>query len=205
MVILNKPAIHTFDKSLKAAKLYESELDKHFVQSFNINPATLEQERLGIDRFFEHRASRVCYSVEYKTDHKTPETGNVFIETMSVDTAGKLGWAYTSLAQVLVYFVPEHEYAMRADMTAVKRMLPEWQAYREAAAWNRSRSGDYYRTVGKLVPLEEFRRVCVDIHDVAAPLDASGFGGVPICQHDVPPEVCKSCNGTVKRMIERMA
>lgn len=202
MVLLNKPTLHTFDKSLKSAKLYEAELDKHFGQTFQITPAGHEQERLGIDRFFEHRHTGVRYSVEYKTDHKTPETGNVFIETMSVDTHGKRGWAYTSTAQVLVYFIPGYEYALRADMTAIKNNLVEWTVYPRAPAWNRGRGGEYYKTLGRLVPLGEFRRVCVDIHDVAQPLDASGFGGLDICIHDMPPEVCKLCNGTVRRLIE---
>lgn len=205
MVVLKKPVVHTFDKSFKSAKLYEAELDKHFGQTFRITPASPEQERLGIDRFFEHHHSGVRYSVEYKTDHKTPETGNVFIETMSVDTHGKRGWAYTSTAQVLIYFIPGHEYALRADMTAIKNRLVEWAVYPQASAWNRGRGGEYYKTLGRLVPLEEFRRVCVGIHDVAEPLDASGFGGLDICIHDVPPQICACCSGYARGLIERMA
>ena len=203
MVMLDRPTVHTFDKSFKAAKLYEAELDKHFGQRFNITPATRPQERMGIDRFFEHQSSGVRYSVEYKTDHQSPETGNVFIETTSVDTARKKGWAYTSLAQVLVYFIPAYEYAMRADMTVIKRLLPEWKEYYEATAWNRGRDGESYRTLGRLVPLDEFRRACVQVHDVAAPLDAFGTDAVSsICKHDVPEDICAVCSGYVRRMIE---
>jgi hypothetical protein len=200
-VAARKPQVHTFDKSFEDARLYEAELDKFFGQSYEITKATRAEERKGIDRFFRHLASKVAYSVEYKTDHKTAETGNVFVEAMSVDTAGKLGWAYTSCAQVLVYFVPQLETAFRADMTAVKRALDNWSVYPERPAWNRSRSGEYYRTLGYLVPLGVFRKVCLMEHDVARPLDASGFGGVAACRHDLPAEICKLCNGTVRRLI----
>ncbi len=197
--------VHAFDKSFKAAKLYEAELDKHFGQFFDITAASREQERLGIDRFFEHRRSGMRYSVEYKTDHATPETGNVFIETMSVDTAGKRGWAYTSTAQVLAYYVPEDGYVMRADMTAIKRAMPGWsgRSYREATAWNRGGNGESYRTLGRLVPVEEFRRVCSGIGDVTRLPGGEEWEpwGIRQCIHDLPRDICKVCNGTVKRMI----
>lgn len=197
MVMLRKPTVHAFDKSFQAAKVYEAELDKHFVPAYDITPATYEQERLGIDRFFAHRSTGVCYSVEYKTDHKTHETGNVFVETMSVDTAGKRGWAYTSTAQVLVYFVPQEEYALRADMTEIKRRLPEWSGYRQAEAMNRGRSGDYYRTLGLLVPVRVFGDACVAVHDVASPLDGpeEPLEELTICIHDAPAGKCYFCSG----------
>lgn len=203
--------VHTFDKSYEAAKLYEDELDKYFGQAYELQKATRLEERRGIDRLFRHRASGVCYSVEYKTDHKAHETGNVFVETMSVDTADKLGWAFTSTAQVLVYFVPQHETALRADMLTIKRKLCEWNIYPEAPAWNKSRSGELYRTLGRLVPLEVFRAVCVGEHDVAEPLDALGLGqehrriGLGICIHRLPTELCQLCNGAVRRLIEESA
>jgi hypothetical protein len=196
--------IHTFDKSFEANHLYESELDKYFGVAYHITKATREEERKGIDRYFEHVNTGVCYSVEYKTDHKAAETGNVFIETKSVDTANKAGWAYTSLAQVLIYFVPAFERAYRTDMTAIKRILSTWSSYPEGRAWNAGRNGEVYRTWGRLVPLDVFRGVCLQEHDVAAPLDEPTKSLV-MCIHDVPQTVCKVCNGEVKRMIARSA
>lgn len=208
MVKLNTPTMHSFDKSFQTSKVYEAELDKHFGQAYEITDATRNEERSGIDRFFAHRISGVRYSVEYKTDHVTPRTGNVFVETTSVDTAGKLGWAYTSMAQVLIYYIPEHEYALRADMTTIKRQLPAWTTYPEAPAWNKSRSGETYRTLGRLVPLEEFRLACVQVHEVAAPLDVMNDWreyGMAECLHELPREVCCICNGTVARLIRESA
>lgn len=197
MVLLKKPSMHTFDKSFEKARLYEAELDKFFDGAYRLEHATMEQERSGIDRIFENRRSRVRYSVEYKTDHQAHETGNVFIETMSVDSADKKGWAFTSVSQVLVYFIPKLEYAMRADMLDVKRRLPEWiHRYREVPATNKSRGGEFYRTLGRLVPVDVFRECCLEIHDVAAPLDAAyqGFSpGIPFCIHDIPVETCGCC------------
>lgn len=197
--------VHTFDKSYEAAKLYDAELDKHFGQAYDLTKASRAEERRGIDRFFCHRQTGVSYSVEYKTDHKAHESGNVFIETMSVDTAGKRGWAYTSTAQVLVYFIPQREAALRADMLTVKRRLSEWAVYPERPAWNKSRSGELYRTLGLLVPLEVFRAACVGEHDVAEPLDALVEYrrlGLGVCIHELPSEICKVCNGTVRQLIE---
>lgn len=202
MVVLRKPTVHTFNKSFKESKMYEAELDKAFGQAYIIEQATREQERFGIDRVYEHRLSRVRYSVEYKTDHKTPETGNVFIETTSVDSAGKRGWAFTSTCQVLIYFIPGFEYALRADMMDIKRRLPEWiERFAEAPAMNKDRSGKYYRTLGQLVPLSVFRESCVDVHDVAFPLDAlePGFTpGIPFCIHEIPVETCYCCGNAVE-------
>jgi hypothetical protein len=199
--------IHTFDKSFEEAKLYEAELDKYFGVSYEIEEASRLQQSAGIDRIFIHRVTGAWYYVEYKTDHRTHETGNVFIETMSVDTADKPGWAYTSGAQVLVYFVPGYETAYRIDMMTIKRKLPQWSAYRKAPAWNRSRDGSLYQTFGHLVPLDVFRKSCVQEHEVARPLDSADSWqepGLPICIHNCPSEICKVCNGTVRQMIEHM-
>jgi len=44
------------------------------------------------------------YTVEYKT--VLPVTGNAFIETIPVDMSEKAGWAFTSQADMLLYFDP---------------------------------------------------------------------------------------------------
>jgi hypothetical protein len=162
--------LHDFTRSFETNKAYEAELDKHFAVEFDITPATRRQERAGIDRFFVHKGSGVRWSVEYKTDHMTATTGNVFVETVSVDTDGKPGWALTSLAQLLVYYVPPKEYALLADMGAVKRSLADWERFRRAEVDNGS-----YRTVGLLVPLEAFRAACYEVQTVLAPVDETSL------------------------------
>lgn len=198
--------LHTFDKSFEGSKLYDAELDKYFGVAYEIRKATRDQERMGIDRIFVHRVTGTWYYVEYKTDHRTPDTGNVFVETISVDTADKIGWAFTSAAQVLVYFVPAYERAYRIDMMTVKRKLPAWGVYREGKAWNKGRDGSLYLTWGRLVPLNTFRASCIKEHEVSQPLDALDEWrepGLSICIHDTPTAICKLCNGAVGRMIER--
>ena len=82
----------------------EAFLDALFSRWYRIRPASAAQQRRGIDRWFRTTTRRLA--VEYKTDHTAARTGNAFVETVSVDTAHKPGWAYTSQADYLVYYIP---------------------------------------------------------------------------------------------------
>ncbi len=65
--------------------------------------------------------------MEYKADATAARTGRMFLEIMSVDTADKPGWALTSLAQLLVYYVPLLDYANIYNMYSLKALLPALQ------------------------------------------------------------------------------
>ena len=145
---------YTFDAQKARGEAGEAFLDQVFTADHEIRPATRAEQRRGIDRVFIHRQTGQCFTVEYKTDYKAAHTGNAFVETVSVDTAGKAGWAYSSKADYLVYYVPGDEVIYAIALEVLRRELSRWvRAYPHRAAQNPA-----YATHGVLVPLDEFER-----------------------------------------------
>ena len=150
---------YQFDEQLAIGQAHEQYLDTLFARWFTITPATSAQQRRGIDRVFVHRTTGATYRVEYKADAIAGKTGNAFIETTSVDTTGRAGWAISSEADVLVYMVtaPETIYAIK--MQTLRRALRRWQrSYPKRAAQNNG-----YRTWGHLVPLAELEKIAWEV------------------------------------------
>lgn len=115
-------------------------------------PTTAHEERtlcLG-DRHFEKDG--IAYLVEYKSGAQTFYTGNVFLETISVDSEGIPGWVYTCRADYIFYaallnheiliFEPDD---LRAKIDMLKTMFRE---VRTSKGQN-----DGYDTHGVIVPL----------------------------------------------------
>lgn len=151
---------YDFKEKLAEGQAYERRLDNHF-RRFNIDirPATMEEQHQGIDRFFTHRPTGAVDAMEYKADSLAGKTGNAFVETISVDTTGKPGWAIASEARYLVYLVTEPETIYLIAMSRLRAALPAWQAqYRTASAAN-----DGYRTHGVLVPLHELEKIAITV------------------------------------------
>lgn len=123
-------------------------------QGFSIRQTTPHEERvlcLG-DREFT-RAGR-SFFVEYKSGIQTFYTGNVFLETISVDTGNKKpGWVYTCRADFIYYacllngkilvFLPDH---LRAVIEGLKLK------FREVPTGKGQNSG--YNTHGLIIPLD---------------------------------------------------
>jgi hypothetical protein len=136
-------------------KQVEAYLDQFFwAQGFVIKPTTSYEERrlcLG-DRRFTAPDGKPFY-VEYKSGIQTYYTGNIFLETISVDTQRKLGWVYTCQADFIYYtallnrkilvFRPNK---LRAEINTLK------SKFKETKTGNRQNKG--YNTHGVLVPLE---------------------------------------------------
>jgi hypothetical protein len=117
-----------------------------------LRPATRAEQRHGIDRIFTRRQTGQRLAVEYKTDYKASETGNAFVETVSVDAAGKASWAYSSEADYLIYYVPGDGLIYVLALEILRRELPRWiEEYPLRAAQNEG-----YTTHGVLVPLHKF-------------------------------------------------
>jgi hypothetical protein len=120
----NQQPPYNFDDQLSRGELGEALLDRFFAQWFRIKPATPEEQRQGIDRHFHHLKSHQEFTVEYKTDSLASRTGNAFIETVSVDTEQKAGWAFTSQADMLLYYVPGKRVVYVLKMAAIRTRLP---------------------------------------------------------------------------------
>jgi hypothetical protein len=147
---------YTFDEQLRLGKLGEAELDAHFAGAYRIEPASRFEERRGIDRWFT-RAWRT-QGVEYKTDFLTHQTGNAFVECVSVARGGsdeKRGWAYSTEADLVIYYARGLGEALLLTPDDLRAALPEWlRRYPERSCQNPT----YYST-GRLVPWPELKRL----------------------------------------------
>lgn len=163
------PAAYSFRPSLERGERAEEWLDGYFARRFVVtNP---QRQRDGIDRLFTPRDGRAPFTVEYKTDWTAVRTHNVFVETVSVDREGIPGWAITSLADRLVYYLPEPESLIYViGFEQLRAALPGWWArYETRHIPNHGVRGDYH-TVGLLVPQDEFERVAEAVLDATEEL-----------------------------------
>lgn len=145
--------IYDFDTQLLKGKQAENILDAYWKKrGIKIETVSMNFERLGIDRIFEYKNIR--YTIEYKTDFLASKTGNAFIETVSVAGA-RLGWAYTSLAQGLVYFLPDTHIVYYVNMIEIKRNLMKWESeFPTREVKNKTYTGN-----GILLPLKKFEEI----------------------------------------------
>ena len=150
--------IYNFDTKLKQGERFEAELDTFFSSDYDIQPATRDQQRAGIDRVFTRRDSGNVCRVEYKSDLTASRTGNAFVETVSVDAKNKPGWAYTSQADYLMYYLPKDRLIYIIAFDALRKRLPAWGRYPSRPIPNEG-----YNTVGLLVPLTEFERIALEV------------------------------------------
>lgn len=79
-------------------------LDAYFsAQGWQITPTSRHEERdlcLG-DRHFRRADKHLL--IEYKSGLQTAQTGNVFLETVSVDSQNLAGWVFTCQADWILY------------------------------------------------------------------------------------------------------
>lgn len=156
--------VYDFQRQFGQGAEGEHFLDWMFHPSYQIRHAARSEQRLGIDRWYKQRQGvseflgirRTQFSVEYKTDFRMADTGNVFIETVSVDTEQKAGWVYTSNAEVLLFHDPRKCIAYVAYMLRVRSKVDEWKLWYPEKAIN---NGSYF-THGIPVPITAYQEVC---------------------------------------------
>ena len=136
-----------------SGKKVEAFLDDYFQKhGFDIEILTADQERrqhLGDRRFSKDNQD---FYVEYKSGIQTFFTGNIFLETISVDATNAPGWVYTCRADYIMYatllnkkilvFVPDH---LRQ---AIDYLSQHFKTVKTSHAQN-----DGYNTHGIIVPL----------------------------------------------------
>lgn len=153
---------YSFQEQLAIGERDEDRLDRHFGQFFSIDKATAAEQRQGIDRHFIGKERK--FTVEYKSDHRAFETGNAFVETVSVDTKNTPGWIYTSKASYLFYFMPDADLCYILTFLKLRNRLRKWLAlYPTCSIPNRG-----YCTEGMIVPLYEFERGAIATVEIAA-------------------------------------
>lgn len=145
---------YAFDRQHQIGTQYEQKLDEFFKTLIFVYPATAEEQRKGIDRWFVDEDEDFL-SVEYKTDLRASRTGNAFVETVSVDSRNVLGWVYTSRADVLCYFVPGNQTVWLICMVHMREHLPDWLSRFPV----RKIPNKDYCTHGLLVPVKELSAI----------------------------------------------
>lgn len=137
-------------------------LDDYFTaHGFYIRRTSPYQERkecLG-DRIFTKNDK--TQFIEYKSGIQTYYTGNVFLETVSVDTTKRPGWVYTCQAHWVIYaallnalilfFDPAY---LRANIAHLKMRYREVSTHKQNAT---------YKTWGLIVPLEDAKKLATRV------------------------------------------
>ena len=128
-------------------------LDIYFeAKGFTIEPTTPHEERVLCLGDRKYTKGPKLFFIEYKSGIQTYYTGNVFIETISVDNPCAPGWAYTCQADFIFYaallnrkiliFQPEKIRAEIADLKSKFKSTKTGKGQNE------------YHTHGVLVPLD---------------------------------------------------
>jgi hypothetical protein len=148
---------YKFKDKLDEGMGFELELDKIFSHEFDIKSVDISKQRLGIDRYFTRKSNGASFTVEYKSDSTAASTGNVFIEIVSVDTTNRPGWAKSSQADILIYYIPPAQKIIITRMEVVKKSVPIWEnTYKQQPVPNEG-----YKTIGILVPIGELIKLSI--------------------------------------------
>lgn len=134
-------------------KQVEYVLDAFFrARGWEIRPTTAHEERvlcLG-DRHF--RKGERALTIEYKSGLQTAYTGNLFLETISVDTQGKPGWVHTCRADFIFYAALGNQRILVFRPETLRQALPGLKVlFRETKTSAGQNKG--YNTHGVIVPL----------------------------------------------------
>jgi hypothetical protein len=125
--------------------------DWYAERGWSIEPTTRHEERdlcLG-DRHF--RRGNKHYLIEYKSGIQTFYTGNLFLETISVDSQGKLGWVYTCRADFIFYAMLLNHKILVFRPVFLRDQITNLKAqFRETKT--RNNQNDTYDTHGLIVP-----------------------------------------------------
>ena len=154
--------MYDFQKKLREGQRHERFLDDYYRAKFAIEPATMADERRGIDRFFTDRRTGRRYAIQYKADTTAARTGNAFVETVSVDTTGAPGWVHSCQADFIVYYIVGKGPAYVVRPGDIRKRLKRWE--REFPLRTIANNG--YITVGIVVTLDEFERIAYAISQI---------------------------------------
>jgi hypothetical protein len=154
---MGTPNTYTFGQQIAAGQAGEAILDGWLELEYEVTEATREEQRRGIDRWAKKGNKTI--GVEYKTDFRGHTSGFGFVETISVDKAGKQGWLWTTEADWVVYWTPGNQTGIVLSPEILRQNAYQWtKKYNVKTASNPS-----YHSYGILVPLEELQRVAIKV------------------------------------------
>ena len=139
-----------WEEKLAVGNAAEKVLDEFLSNQFDdIAPVNMEWQKRGVDRW----AIKDGYwiPIEYKADFAAARTGNAFIETVKNCNSNAPGWAKTTMAQILYYYVPPT--GMIYPLYPVTWKLDEDKNEDFKSA--KCKINDTYDSEGLLVPLHQ--------------------------------------------------
>lgn len=143
---------HSFTEQKRKGQIGELILDRCLRTRYLIEEADDYWQRCEVDRIVTPINGGLSWRLEYKTDLRADETGNAFIETLSVDRGRKAqGWSVKSRADILIYFLPFSGRIYICPLNRLRAVLPRWLERYEV----RSARNQRYCTHGLLIPLWE--------------------------------------------------
>ena len=156
--------IYDFASQMKQGQKGEQEIISHLTaKGWHCRSSTRDEQRQGIDLIA--CKSDFCRSIEIKSDRRASNTGNAFIETVSVfkdDKIIKKGWVYTCQAQYLFYYLPQDLLIYCFKPINLVKYCDRWaKQYRTVSIPNRG-----YKTKGILVPLHELESTASQIINI---------------------------------------
>ena len=140
-------SLHQFETSCDVEKRWAPVLDAWLGEHYELRVATPDQQWRGIDRIAWDRDGE--HRIDYKCDEQWHKYGNVFLETVSNAQTGRPGWAMTSEADWLLYFLTPST-VLVCRMARIRAMLPRWRC---AGYPVRSAKNQGYETFGLCVPV----------------------------------------------------
>ena len=144
--------IFDFNEQLIEGQETERFLDSIFSKFVRIQDVEMDLQTKGVDRIFYW--DDMAIAVEYKADRRATITGNAFIEIISVSHTNKAGWAKTTNADWIIYFLPQEMKAYVVRVKEMRQKLDEWlNTYPTGTAQN-----EEYQSIGILVPLTELEK-----------------------------------------------
>lgn len=162
----NEPITYSFKRQLAIGLAGEAILDKYFSDQYLITSAKKSEQKVGIDRRFQHKVTGTKITIEYKTDYQAQKTGNAFVETTSFSRQEHqvLGWAYTCKADWIVYFCYHLNKAYLVDPIYLRNILRVWELlYPEKRILNEG-----WIIAGIPVPLCKFRLAAIRVLRIGA-------------------------------------
>jgi len=156
--------MYSFDEQLKLGKQGELIIDYYLSHYYDLRAASRAEQRLGIDSVLTSHAGKVV-KLEYKTDFMSQKTGNIVIETISVDTRNKPGWGLTSKSDIIIFYLYHLHRLFFIKTSLIKDNIAQWQQdYRTVKIRNKD-----YHTHGVLVPVVVLENIAWRIVDNVNP------------------------------------
>jgi hypothetical protein len=146
---------YDFSEQRIIGKKGEEILDQWLKQNYQVSDVSEVEkyQKMGIDRVLT-RPDGTVIMVEYKFDVASARTGNLFFETVSVDTKNIPGWGWSSQADYWVFLFPNLEVLiiepskLRHLVWTLRTLLSEKKI-----------PNKNYHTWGIPIPLEKVREI----------------------------------------------